>query len=118
MNITDPHRSFTQNEWDLHWDMKAGRTSPPCALRKMAAAARVVDVMEAAEDQFASRTATMNAMSARHSSNTMPMHLPQPKKTKLSRIAEDETAMAFLAAAPMDDKDEVDIDSLGHWLRF
>jgi hypothetical protein len=121
VNITDPHRSFTRNEWDTLGP--EGRTSPPCylcenALRKEAAAARVVDVMEAAEDEFASRTATMNAISARHSSNTMPMHLPQPKKTKLSRIAEDETAMAFLAAAPMDDKDEVDIDSLGHWLRF
>jgi hypothetical protein len=23
-----------------------------------------------------------------------------------------------LAAAPMDNKDEVDVDSLGHWLRF
>jgi hypothetical protein len=48
----------------------------------------------------------------------MPMHLPQPKKKmKQSRIVEEGMAVA-LAAAPMDDKDEVDVDSLGHWLHF
>jgi hypothetical protein len=49
----------------------------------------------------------------------MPMHLPQPTKTKLSWIAEEGTALTLAAAVPMDDKEGVDIDSLGqHWLRF
>jgi hypothetical protein len=71
--------------------------------------------MEAAEDEFPSRMTTTSAilLSARQLSNTMPTHLQLTKKITRSPIAEDGTAVA-LAAAPTDDKEEVDVDSLGH----
>jgi hypothetical protein len=53
----------------IHWDPKV---APPCYLceteLKTEAAATVVDMMEAAEDEFPSKTAKMSALlSARHS---------------------------------------------------
>jgi hypothetical protein len=47
----------------------------------------------------------------------MLMHLQLPKKTTRSQIAEEGTAVA-LAVAPTDGKEEVDVDSLGHWFHL
>ena len=72
--------------------------------------------MEAAEDEFPSRMTTTRSailLSTRQLSNKMPTHLQLPKKMTRSPIAEDGTAVD-LAAAPKDDKEEVDVDSLGH----
>jgi hypothetical protein len=62
----------------IHWDPKV---APPLCYQcetklRTEAAAPVVDVKEAAEDEFPSRTVTSSALSAwKKSSNTMPMHL-------------------------------------------
>jgi hypothetical protein len=97
-----------------NWDLKV---APPCLICENALrtqpAAPVVAVMEAAEAEEPKPTA-MSA--APKSSNTMPMFLPSTKMNP-SRIAEVGTAVA-LAAAPMNDAEGVDVDSLGHWLRF
>jgi hypothetical protein len=103
----------------IHWEPKV---APPCYLCETAlkndAAAPVVDAMEAAEDEFPSRMMTTTALSAWQSSNMMPTRLPLPKTGTQSPIAEEETAVA-LAAAPTDDKEEIDVDSLvGHWFHL
>jgi hypothetical protein len=95
----------------IHWDPKV---APPCYLceteLKTEVAATVVDVMEAAEDEFPSKTAKMSAPSARQSSNTMP--------TQLKKLPKMTIGSAALDAAPTDGKEEVNVDSLGYWFRL